>query len=354
MKAVLVSKRFNPGHFSHLEANEKLLLEMKYDVYYDIHRHFYNFINISNMKKTFYFFDYFKLKKNNIVIFWFPSISIILLGAIVKLFTKATIVYIYHEPYTSLRSYRKAGFSRLKTVRIALISIVNFLICTLSDKIILPSKRAFDAIPNAKSRPHRYAKINLMFADEAGHPPLLSDRQFISYIGTIAEDHAFDDFIRLMQCCISKELISKYNFLIATRSKIPKSYQSLIDKCLLSGRLFLKCGSSMSNDEINEYYSKSFIIWNAYRRSMQSGVLPKAYMFGTPLLVSYNNQSEYFTTGIHGMLIPNRCNVDKFIDAVITIECNWIDMSKNCRNEYLQQFDYQSLINIFSDFVLDL
>jgi hypothetical protein len=45
---------------------------------------------------------------------------------------------------------------------------------------------------------------------------------------------------------------------------------------------------------------------------MQSGVLPKAYMFGTPVLVSTSNQSEYFEDGVHGVCISDSYTVQEF------------------------------------------
>ncbi|MFB0911888.1 MAG: hypothetical protein QMA97_01650, partial [Glaciecola sp.] len=183
--------------------------------------------------------------------------------------------------------------------------MVNRVICALCDKIILPSVRAFEAIPSAQFQPRRYAKINLMFADEMVPQLQGLARDFVSYIGTIAEDHAFDEFVRLMQDCITNQALLPMKFLIASRSQLPEKHLATINNCLSSGRLVVYFGSPMTNSQINFFYAQSFVVWNAYKRSMQSGVLPKAYMFGTPVLVSISNQSEYFVDNVHGALISD-------------------------------------------------
>lgn len=353
MKAILVSKRFNPGHISHMEANYKLLEEQGFDVRYSVHERFLSFPDCSMQGKTSSFSDWVVLSRDDLFIVWYPSVSVVFNLLLVRLLSRATTVYIYHEPYTSFSSYRAAGFSWLKTVRVTAISWVSSVISSLSDKIILPSERAFQAVPNARLQPHRYAKINLMFGDESGHSTQGLERDFVSYIGTIAEDHAFEEFIRLMQVCIADKALLPLKFLIATRSPLPEKNRALIEQCMSSGRLVLQVGQPMSNVEINRCYASSVVVWNAYRRSMQSGVLPKAYMFGTPVLVSTSNKSEYFSEGVHGAIISDRYGTQEFQQAITQVQTDWNTVSKNCRNHYLDNFDYRALSNTFINFVSD-
>lgn len=351
MKAILVSKRFNPGHVSHLEANAKLLEAKGFNVRFWVHQDYRSFPGCSIKGKETGFFNWLSLRKGDLFVVWFPSVSVVFNLLFVRLFTGATTVYFYHEPYTSFSSYRAAGFSWLKSLRVTAISCVSRIICALSDKIILPSARAFSAIPKAKLEPKRYAKINLMFADESNHQTMGVARNYLSYIGTIAEDHAFDEFVRLMQICIADQVMQPLMFLIATRSQVPEKHRNAIDQCMASGRLMLQAGSPMTNEMINRFYSQSFLVWNAYKRSMQSGVLPKAYMFGTPVLMSEANQSEYFEDRVHGILISDRYTAGEFQQAVIKLEGSWSAISQNCRNYYLQNFDYRVLSNAFMNFI---
>lgn len=353
MNALLVSKRFNPGHISHIEANAKLLEKNGFNVQFVVHKKFLSFPNCAMNGRDAGLSRLLVLRKGDLVIVWFPSISVIFNLLLVKLFTKATTVYVYHEPYTSFSSYLAAGFSWPKSLRVTAISWVSRIICELSDKIILPSVRAFEAIPRAKIESQRYAKINLMFSDETGPQTQGLAREFVSYIGTIAEDHAFDEFVRLMQVCIAEQTLQPLKFQIATRSEIPEQHRVVIDQCIASGRLILQSGHPMTNNQINRFYAQSFVVWNAYRRSMQSGVLSKAYMFGTPVLVSTRNQSEYFQDGVHGVLISDKYTMQEFQQAIAQLQAEWPVISENCRNYYLNNFDYRALSSTFMNFVLD-
>lgn len=351
-QAIIISKRFNPGHISHIEANFKLLEEYGFDVRFTVNDRYRSFSEGKFKTHKASVSDYLNLRFGDFVIVWFPSLSVLINILLVRLLSSASIVYVYHEPYTSFNSYRQAGFSWIDAFRIKVVSCVNTLICWLSHKIILPSTRAFNALPVARSNSHRYTKINLLFADESSPDQIKQTRTFISYIGTIAEDHAFDEFVGLMQACICNQMLVSYRFLIATRSEIPERFSLVIEQCVSSGRLAVQFGRPMTNLEINNFYAQSYVVWNAYKRSMQSGVLPKAYMFGTPVMVSEANQSEYFEDGVHGFLISNQYSIVDFQNAILKMELNWQILSNNCRSFFLLNFDYRALATTFMEFLL--
>lgn len=353
MKSILVSKRFHPGHISHIRANALLLQDIGFDVRFALNREFFKFTEELAFGERSKLSDYFNLKSGDLFIVWFPSFSVIFNMLFVRLTSSATVVYVHHEPYTSFKSYRSAGFSRSKALKVAAISLVNRVLCRLSHKIILPSARAFHALPEAKSNPARYAKINLLFADEVQPGQIDIPRVFVAYIGTVAEDHAFEEFVGLMHASILQHAFLPYRFLIATRSVMPERLAPVIEECLGSGRLTLHSGIPLTNSEINQFYAQSFVVWNAYKRSMQSGVLPKAYMFGTPVIVSEGNRSEYFQDGVHGAMISNQYFQGEFIEALEQIDKTWASLSGNCRSYYLDNFDYRALSAEFSTFVLD-
>jgi len=351
LKAILVSRRFNPGHISHIEANSKLLKESGFDVRFSLHDRYFTFEGSSFKNQVVNAKDYLGLSAEDLFIVWFPSLSVLVNILLARLLSSITIVYIYHEPFISFDSYRKAGFSRRKTLKVTAVALVSRLICALSHKIILPSERAFNALRKAKNDRNRYAKINLLFSDEARSDQLLNPRTFISYIGTIAEDHAFEEFVRLMHSSICNSSLTSYRFLIATRSRIPEKLSAMIEHGISSGRLVVQSGTPMTNVQINSFYSQSYVVWNAYKRSMQSGVLPKAYMFGSPVMMSVSNLSEYFEDDVHGALISDQYSSAEFEDAILKMQPKWQTLSDNCRAFYLKSFDYRALSNNFMSFV---
>lgn len=351
MKAILVSRRFNPGHLSHIDANAMLLREAGYQTLFRLNKKFALFSKKEECAIKTSLRECIGLSKDSLFIVWFPSLAAMLDVMLVKLFSKCNIIYIYHEPYTSFRSYLNSGFGLIKTLRITGVSQVSKIICLLADKVVLPSANAFNAVPAARLNSHRYAQINLMFLDEAITSNLSLPRIFISYIGTIAEDHAFDQFVNFAYQAVRTNKLQPYKFLVASRSNIPLGLKDKIDYCVGSGRMSIQTGAPFSNSEINNYYLSSFVIWNAYRRSMQSGVLPKAYMFGAPVLLSKINKNEYFISGIHGVSISSDYEMQDFCHAITEIECNWDFMSKNCRASFLELFCYKSIKPNFINFV---
>jgi glycosyltransferase involved in cell wall biosynthesis len=156
-----------------------------------------------------------------------------------------------------------------------------------------------------------------------------------------------------MNDCIANKKLIPLKFLIATRSQVPEKHLATINEAVSSGRLVVQSGIPMSNSQINRFYAQSFVIWNAYRRSMQSGVLPKAYMFGTPVLVSTSNQSEHFEDSVHGVLISDRYTTQEFQRAIERVQAEWTTISQNCRAYYQENFDYRALSSNFFSFVLD-
>jgi glycosyltransferase involved in cell wall biosynthesis len=351
MKAIIVSHKFNPGHLSHLLANYKLLSDAGVSVSFLWNRKFSEFSQLNIKPGIATKKDLLKLNDGDLLIVWFPSIQALLDMLVVRALKKGKIIYIFHEPFDSIRSYLASGFGVVKTIKISLISLVNYLLVLCAHKIILPSDNAFDAF-TLKYRCKRYfTKIPLMFDDESLESGLGVRRQFISYIGTVAEDHAFDEFVKFVTNALGQNLFPDFKFLIATRSDIPIDSLDLLSPFINYQRLVVVSGVPLSNNEINGYYATSIIVWNAYKRSMQSGVLPKAYMFGTPVITSESNQSEFFVDGETGIEIKKGYDVDDISSAIERISIDFSRYSQHCREMFINNYYYISLSDKFLKFI---
>jgi hypothetical protein len=354
LKAIIVSRNFNPGHYSHLVANYKLLSESGIDTFMYHHASFNKMGVIGSERIYNNIFELKKLGKIDVAIFWFPSLTNIIDIIFLRLFYRTRVVYVFHEPLESASSYLAAGFGLLRTFRILLIGQVNYLLVLLSNKIILPSIKAYSIFEtNYLSTNKKYELIPLLFDDEAAHINIGSNRSFISYIGTIAEDHAFDEYVKFVIQAINNNWFQKYTFLIATKSNVPLAQRSALSAFVTSGKVVIHEGRPMSNAEINNHYNNSIVVWNAYRRSMQSGVLPKAYMFGTPLLVSSCNSSEFFADRQHGVIVDGKYDAEELKAAIEDVVVNFEKYSSFCREKFLSTFYYKAHENTFVEFVLD-
>ena len=345
--AFLSSCRFNPGHFSHLLANYKLLAEDGYDVSFVCHARYSDFSSIVKSKKLSFYNCFRRLNKDSIYIIWAPSVMALLHSFLVATLTRSQVIYIYHEPFTSFGSFRRAGFSNVKVLKIWLVSFISSLICLMSKLVILPSANSHSTFKLSWLRFLNHRKINLMFDDEVIDNSGMDKRKYVSYIGTVAEDHAFLEFIKLVELVCNNNLLPNVTFLVCTKSQVPNECSSAVERCVGQGRLKVVSGNVMTNEEINYFYAQSFIVWNAYKRSMQSGVLPKAYMFGVPVITSLSGSSEYFVSDSTGLAISSDYKLDDFVVAISSILDSFPKYSLCARAYFLENFYYKSLSGKF-------
>lgn len=352
MKALISSRNFNPGHFSHIIANAKLLQQRGYDIFFRWHERFDAMFTgkegVGEKPETARLLD---LGGRDLFVVWFPSVAVLFDMLLVRLCTQARIVYIYHEPFESVAAYRNAGFSWKKTARIVIVSWVNRMLAICAHRIILPSAKAFETYRNKYHSKKHYANIPLIFDDESSVMAVNPVRQYFSYIGTVAADHAFDRYIDFIEVALNSEKMAHIYFLIATRSSLDDEIKKRLESGMQAGRIKVMDGRPLSNKEINDCYAQSWMVWNAYRRSMQSGVLPKAYMFGTPVLTSICNRSEFFTDGLNGAEVSDRYDFEEIQMAILKVVGGFDIYSSACRNRFMNLFYYKSQAQKFMDLV---
>lgn len=353
MIALVVSLNFNPGHFSHLVATYRLLAEAGYTPCLYVHPSFQQ-MDERNEFRTLTSRE--ELKAAGPVaaaVFWFPSLRNI--GEMLRLRLGGTrLAYVFHEPFDTIAHYRRSGFSRLKVARITAISLINVPVLLLVHQVMLPS-----AVSLRLYR-QRYLWLNanfhhipLLFDDEAAAAPAATPpaKDCISYIGTVAPDHAFDCFVDFARVAIEQQRLGGLRFLVATRSGIPDREREILGQLAASGRLQIYAGHPMSTEEINDHYRRSLVVWNAYRRSNQSGVLPKAFMFGAAVLASSDLENEFVEDGVTGRVIRDRHDVSEIASAVEEIAQRADSYGRACRSKFVSTFYYRSKMQEFLQLV---
>jgi len=344
-KVVLVSKRFNPGHSAHLLASYKLFTEIGMKVVFDINSSFYSFSKFYSPKDGFSFFQLLRLNDSDIYFVWFPSVKALLYSIFLKIFSGTRILYVFHEPIDDFSEFSDAGFGFVELVKMKLVNYISLGLCICSSKVLLPSKKAMDTFSRIGNVSKSYY-FPLLFSDESCGLPDVS-RDYFSYIGTIAPDHAFDKYIDFILFVLGSDNDSKLKFLIATKSHIPQHLLAKLAPFLPSGRLTIYQGAPLSDNLINTLFSRSFLVWNAYCRSTQSGVMAKSYMFGTPILINKLCQNEFFIDGLNGLALDIDYSNQDIFDSLNNIMENFDYISSHCRESYLEKFDYTSrLISI--------
>ena len=245
---------------------------------------------------------------------------------------------LYHEPWDGIRERIKEGNEILKYL---MINIYQKYLILNSDIILLPSEIAYKNYEKYEKKFNSsYYKTQLIFVDENNKSDEIIKKYF-SYIGTVTESHNFIRYIEVIKYINKKN--KNIQFAIFTKTNISKYLDSDLKRMVQEDKIIIKHGENLTNSEINEAYKNSFCIWNFYKRSTQSGVLPKAYMFSTPVLASnLETFSKNVLRGKTGEILELNADDETIFSIVEKIRNDIENYSKNCRSIFYEKFEYKS------------
>lgn len=334
--ALIISLKFRAAHISHLVASYRQMEELGFKSYCYIHPEAIPFLP----QGIEYITDISEIKNVSIAIFWFPALYNIKNMLKLKLHYKAKIIYVYHEPIESLKTYIKSGNTIWAIIKIFLKYYVSLIFLLLANIIILPSQKAINLYEKhiTKWINTNYFYLPLLYSDEINTVPK-QERKYFSYIGSISQDHAFDEFINIIYSLYKKKAFPMLHYLIATWQEIP--YDKRINEMINAGVLKIEAGKPMTNEEINAHYASTFLVWNAYNRSTQSGVLAKSFMFGTPGLVLKQNLSEFVSNSREVIAIDSNSDYNQIKNAIEFAQNNFVKLSTYARLNFEKNYDYR-------------
>lgn len=330
---LIISLNFNPGHVSHLVASYMQTEEIGYEPWFYVNEKFLRLLP----KRCRAITSKESLPHAAFAIITFPSIkNLALIWKLKRQHTKT--LYVFHEPLEPIGAYREVGFSYLYILKVLLIHCVNALSVKMVDTVLLPSKKALELYKNNKMYGnHDFHHLPLLYSDERTESHEQEKRQYFSYIGTVAKDHSFDEYLSFIEWAVAHDRLPQLRFLIATRSEF------VVPEALLSSdRVTIQQGKPMTDEEINHWYASSYVVWNAYSRTTQSGVLAKSFMFGTPAVVMSKNLCEVASNGVEVLAVNDNKDKKQIEDAVTEIISNLDSYSKACRERFLSTFFYRN------------
>jgi glycosyltransferase involved in cell wall biosynthesis len=340
-KIGVVSLRFNPAFIQHLIAFGKMIGEMGHEpalVLNPAYRQFSELEPVADILDP----D-FGLNGGGLThaVFLNPSVENQRMALALKE-KGAKILYVLHEPRQPTLDFvwTEGLLPGLKGILAHRISVP---LIKLADVVILESRFGLNAY---EARDARYNKNGVYFPqiydDEAlaEIDSLVTKKRYFGFIGSLCRSHDFDDFLGFMRYSFERRM--DLRFLIASRNPWPDEMRNdpIIGANL--DKVETHCGRPLSNSEMNDAYSGCFAIWNVYRRSTQSGVLPKAFMFGTPVIASsLGSFPEYVQDGMNGRF-ANRGDYEGIYQALDEIRANLKKYAANCRETFLSEFFYRS------------
>jgi glycosyltransferase involved in cell wall biosynthesis len=254
----------------------------------------------------------------------------------------AKVLYVFHEPWqVSMNHLRTEGFR--DTIRAIVAHRATVPVLKLADTVILASRRGLDIYESTDARfNHNSAYIPLIMDDEAlaNVAEDLDSKRCFGFIGALCRAHGFDQYVSFMREEFTRG--GNMRFLIASRNPLPEAI--LKDPLLRQNRerIEVRCGRSLNNEEMNRCYAECFCVWNLYRRSTQSAVLPKAFMFGTPVIASrIGSFPEYVQEWVNGRF-ADAGDLAGIRGALVEMRENLASYAVNCRQTFLSTFFYES------------
>lgn len=340
-KAAIVSARFNPAFVQHAIAYAKALRELGLEVEFFLDPGYAGFPEFDSVAPAVFDFTIEKSETHSYAVFLNASARNV---AMARHFKRrgARVIYLYHEPWNLSWDYlRREGIEA--TAKTILAHRVTVPMLKIADSIFLGSQYGLQLYRAADIRYNQNAHyFPHIYDDEAGAP---ADRQperkiYFAYIGNTSRPHGFDQFVATMRELLRRGL--DMHFLIASKNPLPSSAAS--DDLLRdnANRVKLVCGRPLKSAEINRCYAESFCVWNLYRRSTQSGVLPKAFMFGAPVIASnLGSFPEFVRDGWNGKFASTG-DIGGIVNALEDMRSRQREYAANCRATFLETFYYKS------------
>ena len=345
-KVLIVSLNFNPGHVSHMVASYKQCVELGYlPVYYVVER----FVFFLPKNSRICVYEREAVPQTDVAMLVFPSQKNLLL---IRHLRKhgAKIIYFFHEPLAPMKEYRKAGFSYRYLMKLWVINKINSITVKWSNIIILPSQKAFDFYKeNSLYKNNNCHCIPLLYDDERTDEHTNKERKYFAYIGTVAADHSFGEYLNFVTWAVREKRLPHVQFLIATKSEFEVPYLLSI-----SPRVVIQKGMPMTDSEINDFYASSIAVWNAYARTTQSGVMAKSFMFGTPTILLRKNLSEFTEDGRDVVAIDDNTSFTEIEAAVLRITNSFSGFSTASRMIFENMFFYRNYNSSFQELLSSL
>jgi len=229
-------------------------------------------------------------------------------------------------------------------------NIVDFLTNQKFDTIIFPSKVALEAYEKYSMVRNTNCKVfPLIFPDLHPDDAYMPQRRYFSFIGLFTALHGNDNYIKLLHYLWENEIFVPCK--IATSNNVDYILNDkIISQMIDSGQLVVVHGKPMSIDEINTHYAESVCVWNAYKKSMQSGVIGNAFMMGTPVIASrVGNFVEVLTHGETGFFIESSDKFEQYVEYYNEIKEKQIFFTENCRKAFIDKFFFQANVGLFED-----
>jgi glycosyltransferase involved in cell wall biosynthesis len=264
-----------------------------------------------------------------LLVMWHP-LNFLLARQIKSLFPDVPILAWLHEPYKDTKIIY--GY---KALIILLVEWFQTISLRYVDVVILHSQRALRLFKEKYPHfPNRTYMVPLQFQDHKKE--IEPSRQYISFLGRAELAKGIDVFFSLVE--ESAITNPEWTFQIVTSSNIERYLEKLSP--VARRKLFVVNDIHISDEDLRVAAGKSIAILSLYKETMQSGIIPLAFMKGTPIIgTNIEGITEWIRDKETGIRVSSNPSIEEIKSAIGYIRNNFYQMTGRCRIEYLEIFD---------------
>ncbi len=243
-----------------------------------------------------------------------------------KRFSKAVIALYLHDPFKP----DKTPYGKGKAAYIALVECIQKNTVRYVDHVISPSEYSSQLFkrhyPKFKGETH----IAPLIVPDQGFLKN-KKRRYFSIVGGIHSATGHDTFVKLLNFAAEKEL--DYDFALISSSNISRYYKMLISKARKTLNVINR--NIIADSEINKIVRESYAVFRFDREVTQSGVIPVAYMNGTPVIVrDIPGLRQHVKHRQNGYVVSYNCSPEDILEAMSFVKQNFSQLSENARTSY--------------------
>lgn len=353
-KAIIMSAKYSPGHFSHMLAYYQLFKSIGISTLLYVNNGYESFFNDYPEYHKRFISKKDVIKADILLIYNMSVKDNKIIKSLMQTNPNIKILFVYHEPWLGMANW----FNDLKSGKESFVDSIKTFgryifaksILKSSDIILLPSKKAIEHYEHYCKRFNcNYTHFPLIFTDEANGETDIGKKEYFSFISTVQNSKNFDMFVKYIKFRANSDLTSKFQ--IATRTDISNYLDDDLIELIKRGRLIVNHGHDLTNQEINRAYEISNCTWMLYNRSTQSGVLCKSFMFGTPVIASDIGSFREFVDDKNGIILADEYSLQNINEAYSSILDNLEKKSHGAKDTFERLFFYKSYEKEFKEII---
>lgn len=264
-----------------------------------------------------------------LLVSWHP-LNFLIIRLVKSLFPDTPIICWLHEPYKD----EKKVYG-VKAIIIYLIEFIQTISLRYIDIVIMHSHRALRLFERRyRQFPGLKKMVPLHFQDDTH--ATTGNRRYISFLGRADQAKGIEKFFALVEDTAREN--REWEYQIVTASPIQRYIEALSPAA--RQRLQVINRPHIADQDLRQASANSLAVMAIYKETMQSGVIPVAWMQGTPVIgTDIEGITEWIRDGGTGVIVSANPSLDEITAAIRYIKEHFEEMTPQCRAVYLATFD---------------